>query len=128
MPATRSRSTALLPLAVDFQALRPQQGAQRRGRRRDAPGKVVLGKLPKLPDVIGGGPDECLQLIPQVAEVARDQLEPGGTLGGELGRGQAADQQQQRQGDGGDAEGVPSGQRPCSAPGHARPSKGATRQ
>ena len=76
---------------------------------------MVLGELAKLLHVVGGRPDKCFQLVAQVAEVARDQLELGGTLGGELGSGQAAGQQQQRQRDGGDAEHVPSGQWPCLA-------------
>ena len=109
--AVKEHSPAVL--AVDVPALRSQQSAQRRGRRREAASQMVLGQLTQLLHVIVGGLNKRFERDPQVAEVARDQIEPGGTFGGELGGGETAGQQHQQQRDGGDAQSIPQGQRPC---------------
>ena len=54
---------------------------------------MVLGQLTQLLNVIVGGLDKGFQCVPQVAEVAGDQIELGGAFGGEPGGGETAGEQ-----------------------------------
>ena len=121
-PARPRAGPPALALRRRCPALCPQRGAQRRRRRRrdgrrDGPRRA--GAAAARDRVAGLTSASSMTL--RSARSRPIRLMRAGTLGGELGDGEAADEQEQRQGDG---ERRPSAyverERPCAACWHAR--------
>ena len=91
-----------------------QQRAIRRGRRCKVPGEMIFGQSTQLLHVIVRRLDDGIEGKLQVADIVRSARD-GPHARGKVGGSEAGDQQQKRQGDTDEAQGMPQNQRPQRA-------------